>query len=111
MSRHSSQQPPPPIDTSQAELEEDEEVSITGEGDEIMKDAQDQEEGYSAFLFYYASETCTDLGSFTLAICLQARPPPHQVLPGSVGSARCLDMNISVKWRRISSRTTSTLQG
>ncbi|KAH8105893.1 casein kinase II regulatory subunit-domain-containing protein [Cristinia sonorae] len=46
MSRLSSQ--PPPADTSQAELEEDEIISGTGEGDEVMEDAQDQEEGYSS---------------------------------------------------------------
>ena len=52
MSRRPSQQQPP-IDTSQAELEDEEAVSGTGEGDEVMEDVQDQEEGYSAFCFRF----------------------------------------------------------
>ncbi|TCD68198.1 casein kinase 2 regulatory subunit [Steccherinum ochraceum] len=47
MSRRSSQQHPP-LDTSQAELEEEEVISGTGEGDEVMEDVQEQEEGYSS---------------------------------------------------------------
>jgi len=46
MSRRPSQQAP--IDPSQAEFEEEEAISGTGEGDEVMEDAQDQEEGYSS---------------------------------------------------------------
>ena len=47
MSRRSSQPQQPPLDTSQAELEEEEVISGTGEGDEIMEDVQNEEEGYS----------------------------------------------------------------
>jgi casein kinase II subunit beta len=36
------------VDASQAELEEDEAVSGTGEGDEVMEEAEEQE-GYSTF--------------------------------------------------------------
>jgi casein kinase II subunit beta len=36
------------VDASQAELEEEEAVSGTGEGDEVMEEVQEQE-GYSKF--------------------------------------------------------------
>jgi hypothetical protein len=36
------------MDTSQAELEEEEAISGTGEGDEIMEEAEEQE-GYSGY--------------------------------------------------------------
>ena len=49
MSRRSSQQQPP-VDSSQAELEEEEVISGQGEGDEVMEDVQNEEEGYSMFL-------------------------------------------------------------
>lgn len=35
------------MEASQAELEDEEAISGTGEGDEIMKEVGDQEEGYS----------------------------------------------------------------
>jgi hypothetical protein len=40
--------PPQAMDTSQAELEEEEAISGTGEGDEIMEEAEEQE-GYSRY--------------------------------------------------------------
>lgn len=40
--------PPQAMDTSQAELEEEEAISGTGEGDEIMEEAEEQE-GYSGY--------------------------------------------------------------
>lgn len=46
------QQPQPPIDAAQPDLEEEEIISGTGEGDEVMEDAQDQEEGYSKSSVY-----------------------------------------------------------
>jgi hypothetical protein len=42
--------PPQAMDTSQAELEEEEAISGTGEGDEIMEEAEEQE-GYSRYPF------------------------------------------------------------
>lgn len=36
------------LDASQAELEEEEAISGTGEGDEVMEEAEEQE-GYSAY--------------------------------------------------------------
>ena len=42
---------PPPstsLDASQAELEEEEVISGTGEGDEVMEEPEEQE-GYSAY--------------------------------------------------------------
>ena len=53
MSRRQQQQPP--LDATQPELEDEEVISGTGEGDEAMEDVQDQEEGYSEF-------PCVDLG-------------------------------------------------
>ncbi len=46
MSRRPQQ---PPVEATQGELEEEEEEAISGvgEGDELMEDVQDQEEGYS----------------------------------------------------------------
>jgi hypothetical protein len=38
------------MEASQAELEDDESVSLAG--DEIMEEAEEQEEGYSAWFFY-----------------------------------------------------------
>lgn len=45
MSRRPQHQPP--LDTSQPEVPEDELLSATGEGDEVMEEAEEQE-GYSA---------------------------------------------------------------
>lgn len=45
MSRRPQQQSP--LDTSQPEVPEDELLSATGEGDEVMEEAEEQE-GYSA---------------------------------------------------------------
>ena len=45
MSRRPQQ---PPIETTQADVEEEEAISGAEEGDEVMEDAQDQEDGYSA---------------------------------------------------------------
>ncbi|THH02742.1 hypothetical protein EW026_g144 [Hermanssonia centrifuga] len=47
MSRRPQQ---PPVEATQGELEEEEEEAISGvgEGDELMEDVQDQEEGYSS---------------------------------------------------------------
>jgi casein kinase II subunit beta len=35
------------MDTSQAELEEEEAISGTGEGDEVMEEVEEQDDGYS----------------------------------------------------------------
>lgn len=43
------------VDASQAELEEEEAISGTGEGDEVMEEAEEQE-GYSAYSY---PKTCT----------------------------------------------------
>ena len=45
MSRRPQHQPP--LDTTQPEVPEDELLSATGEGDEVMEEAEEQE-GYSA---------------------------------------------------------------
>jgi casein kinase II subunit beta len=37
------------VDASQAELEEEEAVSGTGEGDEVMEEVVEEQEGYSKF--------------------------------------------------------------
>jgi hypothetical protein len=37
-------------DASQVDLEEDENISVTREGDEIMEEAEEQEDGYSTFI-------------------------------------------------------------
>jgi hypothetical protein len=42
------------MDTSQGDLEEEEAISGTGEGDEIMEEAGEQEDGYSEFLGGFA---------------------------------------------------------
>jgi len=47
MSRRAQQQAP--VDTSQPEVPEDELLSATGEGDEVMEEVEEQE-GYSACL-------------------------------------------------------------
>lgn len=47
MSRH-----PAIIDTSQAELEEEEAISGTGEGDEVMEEVEEQDDGYSCVSIY-----------------------------------------------------------
>lgn len=39
---------PPSVEASQAEFEEEEAVSGTGEGDEIMEEVEEQEDGYCA---------------------------------------------------------------
>lgn len=39
---------PPSVEVSQAELEEEEGISGNGEGDEIMEEPEEQEDGYSA---------------------------------------------------------------
>ena len=50
MSRRPQQ---PPIDTTQPEVEEEEALSGAEEGDEVMEDAQEQEDGYSALGFLF----------------------------------------------------------
>jgi casein kinase II subunit beta len=61
MSRRPQQQAP--VDTNQPELPEDELLSATGEGDEVMEEAEEQE-GYSA---------CVNL--FPLALVHSSRIP------------------------------------
>lgn len=50
MSRRPQQQAP--LDTNQPEVPEDELLSATGEGDEVMEEAEEQE-GYSACVTLY----------------------------------------------------------
>ena len=50
MSRRPQQQAP--VDTNQPEVPEDELLSATGEGDEVMEEAEEQE-GYSACVTLY----------------------------------------------------------
>lgn len=45
-----SSRQPTATEASQAELEEDEVISGTGEGDEIMEEPEEQEDGYSESL-------------------------------------------------------------
>ena len=71
MSRRPQQQAP--IDTNQPEVPEDELLSATGEGDEVMEEAEEQE-GYSA---------CVSL--FPLALVHSSRIP----LPLVLKTMRC----------------------
>ena len=71
MSRRPQQQAP--VDTNQPEVPEDELLSATGEGDEVMEEAEEQE-GYSA---------CVTL--FSLARVYSSRIP----LPFVLKTMRC----------------------
>ena len=71
MSRRPQQQAP--VDTNQPEVPEDELLSATGEGDEVMEEAEEQE-GYSA---------CVAL--FPLALVRSSRIP----LPFVIQTMRC----------------------
>lgn len=83
-------------EASQAELEEEEAISGTGEGDEVM---EEQEEGYSVYFHDFSSWSCRSLS-------IQPRPHRPPLSHGSVGSVHCPDTSISAKSRRSSSRTT-----
>lgn len=110
-----SSRQPTATEASQAELEEDEVISGTGEGDEIMEEPEEQEDGYSESLCFTGARSYLASSLYTpskiVPLILDAlQHHPHQLLHslGSVGSVLCLDMNTSAKLQRTSSRMTST---
>ena len=79
------------LPTGEQSLQDDEAISATGEGDEEMEDAEEQEEGYSAYIrpsecsagFSYVIPTCapifTTVASVACQTCrvLKALRPQH----------------------------------
>lgn len=69
------------VDASQAELEEEEAISGTGEGDEVMEEVEEQE-GYSTYWFHVLLQHSSPISATILSFfaCLMSVNPPETFL-------------------------------